>query len=855
VKSMKMRKILPSVLMLCLGLCPLLADDTDILILGAVQPNVMIILDSSGSMNDLVGGTPKITIAKQVVTDLLNNTANVRFGVMKFKANGAAMVAEIGTATATMVNAVNSMTTTSVGTPLGDATHDAGEYFKGNYSPYASPIDLACRENMIILISDGLENNSLLNLVDEATLRQTDDHASGIAGQQDVTLHTIGFAIPPGDAAAANGVLQTAAGNGGGDFYSTVDATQLQTSLEALINSVIAGSYGFAGSTFPSTGVTGNDRAFHASFTSDPARPFWEGKLSAFQRGSDGTVPTDGDDIPLSTALIWEAGTLLNSKAASSRTIKTDVGGALQNFETGNASLTAAMFGVATSGERDNIINFIRGVDAYDHDGDLSVTDQRSWKLGDILHSTPVLITPPVRMSPDPLYQTFKTAQAARTSVLLVGANDGMLHAFRQSDGDELWGFIPSDVLPKLEDLTPTSGLHPYFVDSSPVAADILISGAYETIAMFGERRGGKSYHALNVTDTTAPTYLWGFTDALMGESWSVPAIGRIEMADSTTRDVAFVGGGYDTPNNNLTGKALLVIDLATGAKLWEYYADGTTDDRQFMNYSIPAQPTLLDLDGDGFIDRVYVGDVGGQLWKFDTSPGALLTAGMINNWTGKRLFTAAPAQSNPPPAGSWAPTQAIYGAVAPALDESGRLWLYFGTGDLNDPAGASQNRFYGLRDETTMTNGAALSEASLVNVTSTDTSGGSGWYFRLASTEKVFSSADVFNGIVFFSTFTPSTVVSCDGAGTARLHGIEAVSGYAGIDWSTGEKLEPTDSSEDRSTVIGSGIPGEPSIVTTITDGVLETTVVTGTTDLELNNTTIDPVALRRILFWREVF
>ena len=61
------------------------------------------------------------------------------------------------------------------------------------------------------------------------------------------------------------------------------------------------------------------------------------------------------------------------------------------------------------------------------------------------------------------------------------------------------------------------------------------------------------------------------------------------------------------------------MIDLATGAKIAEYYNDGvTTDDRQYMNFSIPANPTAIDEDGDGYIDMVYVGDVGGQLWKFE---------------------------------------------------------------------------------------------------------------------------------------------------------------------------------------------------------------------------------------------
>ena len=149
-------------------------------------------------------------------------------------------------------------------------------------------------------------------------------------------------------------------------------------------------------------------------------------------------------------------------------------------------------------------------------------------------------------------------------------------------------------------------------MDGSPIAADVKISGTWKTIVVFGLRRGGKTYHALDITDTTNPTYLWSFTDTKLGETWSEPAIGKVKVGGAD-KFVAFVGGGYDTPQNNALGKAFFVIDLATGAKLWEYYNDGTSDDRQYMSFSIPGNPTAVDLNSDGYVDRVYIGDVGGQ--------------------------------------------------------------------------------------------------------------------------------------------------------------------------------------------------------------------------------------------------
>jgi type IV pilus assembly protein PilY1 len=510
-----------------------------------------------------------------------------------------------------------------------------------------------------------------------------------------------------------------------------------------------------------------------------------------------------------------------------------------------------------SSSDRDGIIDFIRGIDVLDEDLDLDVTEQRSWKLGDIFHSSPVLVTPPFLPSADASYVTFKQAAAGRPTVLLAGANDGMLHAFRESDGEELWGFIPPDLLGNLKDLVVRAGPHEFYVDSSPIAADVKISGVWKTIALFGERRGGKNYHALDITDTANPIYLWNFTDAKIQETWSEPAIGRIKMDDGTEKFVAFFGGGYYTAENNSAGKAFFVLDLATGKKLWEYYNDGSLDDRKYMNFSLAANPTIVDLNQDGYIDRVYIGDVGGQLWKFDVSAPATLFAGLVSNWTGKRLFVADPLQPNPPSVGEYYPAQAIYAAPTVALDDYGSLWVYFGTGDRNHPNNTSKNRFYGIRDNTTMVNETPLTEAALVDVSSADGPAVQGWFFRLAADEKALSAADVFNKIVFFSAFTPTNEVLCgSGGGKARLYAVQMTTGYAAIDWATGDALASSDSTKERATMIGSGIASKPIVVINYTGTTVTTSVVTATTNEQLaSNPAPPPLSLKRIIYWREVF
>jgi type IV pilus assembly protein PilY1 len=807
----------------------------------------------------------KIDIAKEVIDNLVNNTEGVRFGLMKFADNGnrgdggGEIVAPIGSSKADITTKLGGLSPFGF-TPLGEFTRDAGKYYQGNGDYYdherTSPIQYECQPNFAILISDGLENGTL-ELQAEAAKINNQDQASWFPGKQNIILHTVGFAIDPGEQAAANDVLQLGAKNGGGSFYYASNAAELEAALQDAIRQIVAATFSFATPVVPTTSATGSDKAYLAAFQSNPSRPFWRGFLKAFRRDANGNVPVDANGVPLDSALVWEAGQQLAGKAGASRTIYTLVGGSRVEFKTTTASVTAAMLGVSTSTDRDNVINFIRGIDTIDENGNLNVTEERVWKLGDIFHSSPVLVTPPIAPSSDTSYVAFRDTQKNRTTIILAAANDGMLHAFQESDGQELWGFIPPDQLSQLKLLAQLSGAHQFFADSSPVVADVKIGGNWKTIAVFGERRGGRNYLALDITDTTDPQYLWSFTDSKMGETWSEPAIGKVKMADGTTKYVAIVGGGYDTDNNNVTGKAVFAIDLATGTKLWEYYNSSGTDDRQYMNYSLAATATIADLDRDGYIDRVYIGDVGGQVWKFDLSAAATLSGGLVNNWTGKRMFRADASLPTAPAAGEFYPNQGIYASPIPAYDEQKNLWVYFGTGDRNHPNNTTApNRFYGIKDNVGMTNGSALTESNLVNVTSSNATATQGWYFLLGSDEKVLSAADVFNKVVFFATFTPTGASVCSsGGGTAKLYAVQINTGYAAVDFSLGVALASTDSSATRSKTIGTGIPSKPVIIITESGATISTSVIAATTSQQLpSNPAPPPSTMRKVLYWRDV-
>jgi type IV pilus assembly protein PilY1 len=275
------------------------------------------------------------------------------------------------------------------------------------------------------------------------------------------------------------------------------------------------------------------------------------------------------------------------------------------------------------------------------------------------------------------------------------------------------------------------------------------------------------------------------------------------------------------------------------------------------MNFSIPAAPTAVDLNNDGYIDRVYIGDVGGQLWKFDVAPtgGATLSGSLVTNWTGKRLFTAASSQTNPPAAGEYYPTQAIYFPPALAYDATGNLWIFLGTGDRYHPNNTASNRFYGIKENTNMTNGSPLTESSLINM-STGGTISQGWYVPLASNEKVLASSDVFNSIVLFTTFTPVTAAVCGtGGGDAKLYAINMSTGDAALDLTTGAVLAAGQSALAAAKTIGTGIPSKPIVIMSQSGNRATPYVITGTTNQQIANTQIPQITVRRLVGWREVF
>ena len=187
------------------------------------------------------------------------------------------------------------------------------------------------------------------------------------------------------------------------------------------------------------------------------------------------------------------------------------------------------------------------------------------------------------------------------------------------------------------------------------------------------------------------------------------------------------------------------------------------------MNFSIPGQPAGARSEQRRAISTGCTsGTSGGQMWSSTCRTGS--HADRRDHGDGQQLDgeTVLPRPATTRTrrrAGEYYPTQAIYGGANAALDANTNIWIYFGTGDRNHPNNTAANRFYGIKDTTTMTNGRHLDRVHVGDRQrhrrglTTASTVPQGWYYLLSSTdkEKVLASADVFNKIVFFTSFKPS--------------------------------------------------------------------------------------------------
>jgi len=573
----------------------------------------------------------------------------------------------------------------------------------------------------------------------------------------------------------------------------------------------------------------------------------------------------------------------------------------------------------APSTDVDKVINWMLSTDvyddwttltqySYDKKGDTTSTDQR-WAFGDPLHSRPAAITfgfePTLLGAPDPDKPIIK---------LLVGTNDGSLRMINSSTGAEEWVFIPKEMLSEQYALSQgADGNHVIGLDGVPsfwikdINNDGIIDpSANDKMYMFiGMRRGGRNIYAFDITptakmtsqtDTVTPKLMWVIQGGSgsytkLGQTWSKPAIARIRYAcsgsecddantntdDTKSRTVLLFGGGYDTNQDNgipagtdSMGYAIFMADPFTGSRLWWASSDsGANLPLSDMQYSIPSDLTIIDTDGDGRVDRLYVGDTGGQLWRVDLAANIATgtngsTAGYVfadavcarsvsnvrdcssvNN-QGRRKFFYPPDVA--PVEDTLFSANSLYDLVTIVSgDREDPLDML--TSNLSPVEEAVHNRIYAFRDidyqkgtpgaarnaitdsllyDATSNTLGTLTGTALTTEINTNFKSKKGWFIDLKELaaitlpnglppttwvgEKGLAKTTIFEGILNVTTFTPSndttaTATCAASEGLAKVYALNFLDGTPGLDLNG-------DGVVDRSVAIGGGIPSEVVVV-----------------------------------------
>lgn len=446
--------------------------------------------------------------------------------------------------------------------------------------------------------------------------------------------------------------LWHAAVNGRGTYFSATDPATLAAGLNSALQEINALTSDAAAATTSNPNVTAGDNfIFSSSFRSAE----WYGDLERRQIN----VTTQ----ELAPTADWQARTLLD--ANTSRTIytrdttntttglksflwanltPTEQGYFSKAYVSTNATQTLSQFCVTgaiclsdadqTAASGSVLLDFIRG-DRTNEGADNNTAKyfrQRTSVLGDIVNAEAIYVKVPQFSYGDSDYSGYKSTAATRQGMVYVGANDGMLHGFNSDTGAEVWAYVPSTMLPDLYRLADKNyeTRHHYFVDGSPVQADVYFGGTWHTILVGGFNAGGRGYYALDVTVPGSPKALWEVSNtstgfANMGFSYGRPEVTK--LANGTW--VVLLTSGYNNVSPGDGQGYLYVVNAATGALIntigtGQGSATGTVAG---VCTTAPCPSGLAQIRGwvdnttyDNTTLRVYGGDLFGNVWRFDVN-------------------------------------------------------------------------------------------------------------------------------------------------------------------------------------------------------------------------------------------
>ncbi len=727
-----------------------------------------------------VPNVTRIQVLKMVLNQIISRSARLNMGICLFQKNntGGNLVGPIGKSHTALQSIISGITANAL-TPTGESLETILDYFGDKTQ---SPIESECQLNFILLVTDGLPtmdigvspylwdadgdgndpgdcasigssyDNSMEcsdHMDDVAYYMAHEDVYSGMDGDQNIFTYVVGYhADAP--------LLKETADNGLGLYFEAKNAVELFTSIEYALQDILRRISAGSAVAVVSTERGTDDRLYRGKFMPID----WDGYLECY------ALPYQQDDPSL-----WEAGDILRVSNKSSRNLFTALGGNMYSFTPGNAGILRDEMGAVDDTEAANLINWGRGnfVNGYRY--------RQQWVLGDIIHSTPVVVGAPAQFAIDQSYEDFRAAHEYRTKMVYVGVNDGMIHGFDAETGDEKWAFVPEFALPKFAAMADSFYCHAYSCDQTVTVEDVQFSGVWKTVMVAGGGAGGSSIFALDITYPDNPQVLWQ-ADLPNGKKDH----SEVVVATVHGRPVALVGSGLDTVDMEAY---LYAYDIATGNFLGSTLL--SSDLKALRNRT--SRPAAVDINLDGQTDLVYVADMLGNLYRI-----ALNDDPRPSGWSVSTLYSG---------------TQEIQADPVAAYGPNGAVYIYFGTGAyIEDPDMISlgQNSFicvYDLHDGSTASMGSLTDQTSSV-----DTIGSTqGWYVNLWNddAERVTKQCVVVAETVIFSSFAPSDD-PCVAGGISWLYQMRYDDGgIPDVDYMTNE--------EDRSVSLGEGIASYPVV------------------------------------------
>jgi type IV pilus assembly protein PilY1 len=591
----------------------------------------------------------------------------------------------------------------------------------------------------------------------------------------------VGAGVDPtkNPSAAATLTAMSIAG-GTGAYFPATSPQAVTDALQTIITHILAVSESTSSAAVNTTGLNVNSVVYQSQFVTSDTYQDWTGNVLAYPIDPvTGAIDTSLADIH------WSAQTQLDAQATRAIATWDPLAGRGIPFEwtpgspgTGIASSTAlgtALMSYAPDSNGSDVLQYLRGSTSQEQRNGGQFRN-RSHILGDIVDSNPAYIGPSGENLQSPSYRLFETATAHRTPILYIGGNDGMLHAFDTSTGDEKFAYMPRGSYSNLVNLVSPyyNAQHKFFVNGSPEAADVQFSDlTWHSLLVGAEAQGGKSVFALDITDPTSMTaeptlanqVLWDIVDTDLGLGFSTPAI-----ANTNSGWQVFVGNGYNSTNQK---PFLYAIDPQHGTinrKIDLCAAVPTACDLTASN----GLSGVVAVNTSGAItataNMIYAGDLQGNLWRVDISNSN------PSLWAATVMFQARDATL---PVGKKQPiTTKPVVTLNPRFPQVLGTLVMFGTGQyvgIPDIANSNVQSMYGVYDPpagyATPINRSSLLQqtlgtATLGGIPVRTTSGtapsypaNKGWYMDLdlLSGERVINTPALFSGgELIFTTFEP---------------------------------------------------------------------------------------------------